>query len=87
MRLCPIVPFALSNYLLGAATPLPLSSFIFANFFIIPNQLIQSYCFTSIAAILYSHVGSTDDKYQTMETLFLLGGVGFGLALVGVITW
>jgi uncharacterized membrane protein YdjX (TVP38/TMEM64 family) len=87
LRLCPMTPFNLTNYMLGATSLSPWTMFL-GNFAMIPTTSIYCYTFTTIESVVDMRIeddSSTEDFMKLERILLVLGGI-LGLFLIYYIT-
>ena len=84
LRLCPLIPFTILNYLMGG-TAIPINKYILGSFGMIPGTIVYVFIGTTISSIADAASGNTSGSESNKTMILVLVIVGSVLACVGIV--
>ena len=84
LRLCPLIPFTILNYLMGG-TAISINKYILGSFGMIPGTIVYVFIGTTISSIADAASGNTSGNGNNKILILVLIIVGSILACAGIV--
>ena len=84
LRLCPLIPFTILNYLMGG-TAISLRHYAIGSFGMIPGTIVYVFIGTTISSIADAASGNTSGDANNKTLILVLVIVGSILACIGIV--
>ena len=84
LRLCPLIPFTILNYLMGG-TAISINKYILGSFGMIPGTIVYVFIGTTISSIADAASGNTSGNENNKILILMLIIVGSILACAGIV--